>query len=190
MNKTDQLASGSRVRYACAQLTCSTKQLRRVPVKTENFNPEDFDPWNQWVNVAQDIIAELRLLNLDAELEYIFIGIRLQDGRCIAFGCVDDTWMGDVYDGKDGYFGNLLEIIDTSIPSSVTNAKAIAAAVSAAITNLGANSYTATFPSSNLGTASRGEYLRCMAHSVAREHVAKQPNDPTLTIVTDGDSVV
>ena len=94
------------------------------------------DPWNQWVNVAQDIVAELRLLNLDAQLEYTFIGIRLQDGRCIAFGCVDDTWMGDVYDGKEEYFGNLLESFDTKISSNIKDAKAIATAVSAAITNL------------------------------------------------------
>ena len=30
--------------------------------------------------------------------------------------------------------------------------------------------YKATFPASNLGGASRGEYLRCMASSIAREH--------------------
>jgi len=32
--------------------------------------------------------------------------------------------------------------------------------------------HTATFPASNLGGASRGEYLECMAHSIAREHKA------------------
>jgi hypothetical protein len=30
--------------------------------------------------------------------------------------------------------------------------------------------HSATFPSLNLGGASRGEYLECMAHSIAREH--------------------
>lgn len=32
--------------------------------------------------------------------------------------------------------------------------------------------HKATFPANNLGSASRGEYLRCMVASIVREHKA------------------
>lgn len=37
----------------------------------------------------------------------------------------------------------------------------------------GVQVHSAEFPASNLGSASRGEYLECMAASIAQEHARK-----------------